>query len=287
MNRVLEVNGEDLDCRVQAGVTREQLNAELQGHGPLLPDRSRRERDDRRHDVDARFGDERRPLRHDARERAGPHRRHRRRATSCAPAAARANRAPATISRGSTSAPRARSASSPKCSCGCTASRGDFRRRLPVSGSQGRRRHGHRRRCKLGIPVARIELLDDVQMDACIRYSKLDGFEVKPTLFFEFHGTDASVREQAEMMQSIAVRSWRQRVRVGDSARRPLAVVESAAQRLLRRIGADARQAGVRDGCLRADFAADRMRAGNARRRRGVGVDRRRSSVTSATATSI
>ena len=41
-----------------------------------------------------------------------------------------------------------------------------------------------------GIPVARIELLDDVQMDACIRYSKLEGFEAKPTLFFEFHGTE-------------------------------------------------------------------------------------------------
>jgi D-lactate dehydrogenase (cytochrome) len=57
---------------------------------------------------------------------------------------------------------------------------------------------------QLGIPVARIELLDEVQMDACIRYSKLEGFEVKPTLFFEFHGTDAGVRDQAESMQSIA-----------------------------------------------------------------------------------
>src|SRR5215210_9028528 len=33
MNRVLEVNAEDLDCRVQAGVTREQLNTELKGSG--------------------------------------------------------------------------------------------------------------------------------------------------------------------------------------------------------------------------------------------------------------
>src|SRR5207245_5359213 len=55
-----------------------------------------------------------------------------------------------------------------------------------------------------GIPVARIELLDDVQMDACIRYSKLEGFAVQPTLFFEFHGSPAGVREQSEAMQSIS-----------------------------------------------------------------------------------
>ena len=55
---------------------------------------------------------------------------------------------------------------------------------------------------QLGIPMARIELLDDVQMDASIKYNK-DGFEVKPTLFMEFHGTDAYVSEQIELMKSI------------------------------------------------------------------------------------
>jgi D-lactate dehydrogenase (cytochrome) len=55
-----------------------------------------------------------------------------------------------------------------------------------------------------GIPVARIELLDDVQMEACIRYSKLEGFEAKTTLFFEFHGSAASVKEQTEAMQAIS-----------------------------------------------------------------------------------
>ena len=55
-----------------------------------------------------------------------------------------------------------------------------------------------------GIPVARIELLDDVQMDACIRYSKLEGYEAKHTLFYEFHGTEASTAEQAEMVRAIS-----------------------------------------------------------------------------------
>jgi D-lactate dehydrogenase (cytochrome) len=55
-----------------------------------------------------------------------------------------------------------------------------------------------------GVPVARIELLDDVQMGACIDYSKLDGFEKKHTLFFEFHGSPASVEEQAELVKSIS-----------------------------------------------------------------------------------
>jgi D-lactate dehydrogenase (cytochrome) len=55
-----------------------------------------------------------------------------------------------------------------------------------------------------GIPVARIELLDALQMEACIRYSKLEGFAPIPTLLFEFHGSAAGVREQAESMEAIA-----------------------------------------------------------------------------------
>jgi D-lactate dehydrogenase (cytochrome) len=55
-----------------------------------------------------------------------------------------------------------------------------------------------------GLPVARIELLDDVQMEACIAYSKLDEFLPLNTLFFEFHGTPASVAEQATLAEEIA-----------------------------------------------------------------------------------
>jgi len=53
-----------------------------------------------------------------------------------------------------------------------------------------------------GIPIARIELLDEWTVEAVNKHSKTD-FPIQPTLFLEFHGSDDGVQEQAKRMNEI------------------------------------------------------------------------------------
>ncbi len=55
---------------------------------------------------------------------------------------------------------------------------------------------------QLGLGLARVELLDAVQIKACNAHSKLD-LRPAPTLFVEFHGTPASAREQVDTFAGI------------------------------------------------------------------------------------
>ncbi|MEQ5787190.1 FAD-binding protein [Erythrobacter sp. NFXS35] len=56
---------------------------------------------------------------------------------------------------------------------------------------------------QMGLPLARIELLDAVQMGACIAYSQLTEYEALPTLFMEFHGSPTTIVEQVETVRGV------------------------------------------------------------------------------------
>ena len=55
-----------------------------------------------------------------------------------------------------------------------------------------------------GVPIARIEMLNKDKMGISINYSKLKDIEAVPTLFFEFHGSEASNNENIKIVEEIS-----------------------------------------------------------------------------------
>ena len=55
-----------------------------------------------------------------------------------------------------------------------------------------------------GVPIARIEMLNKDQMRISINYSKLKDIEETPTLFFEFHGSELSNNENIKIVEEIS-----------------------------------------------------------------------------------
>ena len=55
-----------------------------------------------------------------------------------------------------------------------------------------------------GVQIARIEMLNEDQMRMSIKYSDLKNFDTKPTLFFEFHGSENTNKESIEIVKNIS-----------------------------------------------------------------------------------
>ena len=55
-----------------------------------------------------------------------------------------------------------------------------------------------------GVSIARIEMLNKEQMEISIKYSKLENIKASPTLFFEFHGSEESNKEAIKIVEELS-----------------------------------------------------------------------------------
>ena len=88
---------------------------------------------------------------------------------------------------------------------------------------------------QLGIPVARIELLDEHQMQGCISLLEARGPTPAPTLFFEFHGSEAGVARAGRDRAGDRRGAGRRGLPLGDAGRGAQPALAGAPRRLLRR----------------------------------------------------
>ena len=215
MNRILEVSPEALDCRVQAGVTWQQLNADVRSQGLFFPVDPGAEASlggmaatRASGTMAVRYGTMRRQRagadRITADGRDHPHRRRARKSAAGLRPHPAVRRREGTL--GLITELQLRLYGMPEAISAAVCLRhlrGGHRAVVPT--------------IQFGVPLARIELMDAVQMRACIRYAAFDEFEPERRHFSSNSTAAAGVEEQVGPCRRVSPRSTAGRVSPGQT----------------------------------------------------------------------